>query len=79
MYGLCDPNVMEGKVEGMRRRGRGRKSGIGDVRELMGWAWRNAAERHKTASMASHYRRCHSRGGDRQVPGEVNEGGYRIT
>ena len=50
----------------MRRRGRARKSG-------------NAAERHKTASMASHYRRCHSRGGDRQVPGEVNEGGYPIT
>ena len=56
---------MEGKVEGTRRRGR--KSWIREVRELMGmgWAWRNAAERHNTASMAIHCRRCHSVATDR--------------
>ena len=72
---------MEGKVEerdGGEEQG---NVGIGEVRELMGmgWAWTKSAERHQTASMANHYLRCHSRGGDRQVPGEVNKGGYRIA
>ena len=46
--------------------------GIGEVRELMGveGAWTSAA---------NHYLRWHSRDGDRQVPGEVNKGGYSIA